>query len=43
MNEGKPVPSSTVLLMATFKAQWDAQGNPVKDASGRFVKDDLTA
>ena len=41
--EGKPIPSGTVLTLVQYKAQVDAQGNPVKDASGRFVKGDLLA
>jgi Cytochrome P460 len=38
---GKPIPSGTVLTLVQYKAQLDAQGNPVKDANGRFVKGDL--
>lgn len=41
--EGKPIPSGTVLTLVQFKAQVDAQGNPIKDANGRFVKGDLIA
>jgi plastocyanin len=40
---GKPIPSGTVLTLVQYKAQVDAAGNPVKDASGRFVKGDLVA
>jgi hypothetical protein len=40
---GKPLPSGTVLTLVQYKAQVDAQGNPVKDANGRFVKGDLVA
>lgn len=39
--EGKPIPSGTVLTIVWYKAQVDAQGMPIKDASGRFVKGDL--
>jgi plastocyanin len=39
--EGKPIPSGTVLTLVQYKAQVDANGNPIKDASGRFVKGDL--
>lgn len=39
--EGKPLPSGTVLTLVQYKAQADAQGNPLKDANGRFVKGDL--
>ena len=41
--EGKPIPSGSVLTLVQHKAQVDGQGNPVKDASGRFVKGDLIA
>ena len=40
---GKPLPSGTVLTLLQYKAQVDAQGNPIKDANGRFVKGDLIA
>jgi amicyanin len=39
--KGQPIPSGTVLTMLEYKAQLDAQGNPVKDANGRFVKGEL--
>ena len=38
---GKPIPSGTVLTLVQFKAKLDAQGNPEKDANGRFIKGDL--
>ena len=41
--DGKPLPSGTVLTLVQYKAQVDPQGNPVKDAKGRFVKGDLIA
>ena len=41
--DGKPIPSGSVLTLVQYKAQVDAQGNPIKDASGRFVKRDLVA
>ncbi len=40
---GKPLPTGTVLVLVQHKAQVDAQGNPVKDAKGRFVKGDPIA
>jgi plastocyanin len=40
---GKPLPDGTVLVLAQYKAQLDAQGNPVMDAKGRFVKGDPIA
>jgi plastocyanin len=39
--EGKPLPYGTVLTLIQYKAQVDAQGNPLKDARGRFLKGDL--
>ena len=41
--DGKPLPSGTVLTLIQYKAQVDAQGNPLKDARGRFLKGDLIA
>jgi hypothetical protein len=40
---GKPVPSGAVLTMVNYKAKLDAAGEPVKDASGRFIKTDEIA
>jgi plastocyanin len=40
---GKPIPSGTVLTLVQYKAQVDAQGTPLKDANGRFLKGDLIA
>lgn len=41
--EGKPIPDGTVITLAAYAAQLDADGKPVKDAGGRFVKDKLVA
>jgi Cytochrome P460 len=35
---GMPLPSGTTIIAVGFAAQLDAQGNPVKDAKGNFVK-----
>jgi Cytochrome P460 len=35
---GDPLPQGTVITVAQYAAQLDAQGNPVKDANGRFIK-----
>ncbi len=43
VKEGRPIPSGTVLTLVQYRAQVDAQGNPIKDANGRFVKGDLLA
>src|SRR5215467_463360 len=39
--KGEPLPNGTVITIVQYKAQVDAQGNPVKDANGHFVKGDL--
>jgi hypothetical protein len=39
--KGEPLPSGTVITIVNYNAQVDAQGNPVKDANGRFVKGSL--
>jgi plastocyanin len=41
--EGKPIPDGTVLTLAAYAAKLDAEGKPVKDANGRFIKDKLVA
>ena len=41
--EGTPLPSGTVLTLVQYKAQVDAQGNPLKDGRGRFLKGELVA
>jgi plastocyanin len=43
MKAGKALPDGTVLTLVQYKAQVDAQGNPVKGPGGRFVKGDLVA
>jgi hypothetical protein len=39
--KGEALPSGTVITLVQFAAKLDEQGNPVKDANGRFVKDNL--
>jgi hypothetical protein len=41
--KGEPLPSGTVLTLIQFAAQLDGQGNPVKDANGRFIKTNVVA
>jgi hypothetical protein len=36
--KGEPLPSGTVITMVQNAAKLDAQGNPEKDANGRFIK-----
>ena len=40
---GKPIPANAPLTMYLYKAKLDDKGDPVKDASGRFVKADPIA
>ncbi|HSD60044.1 MAG TPA: cytochrome P460 family protein [Burkholderiales bacterium] len=39
--DGKPLPDGTVLTLVQYKVKLDDQGNPVKDANGRFVKAEI--
>jgi hypothetical protein len=41
--KGEPLPAGTVLTLVQYRAQLDAQGNPVKGPDGRFVKGALVA
>jgi hypothetical protein len=36
--EGAPLPSGTFIIVVRYAAQLDADGNPAKDVSGRFIK-----
>ena len=39
--KGQPLPDGTVITLVQYKAKLDAQGNPEKDANGRFIKTDI--
>ena len=39
--KGEALPAGTVLTLVQHKAKLDGQGNPEKDAGGRFIKGDL--
>ena len=39
--KGQPLPSGTVITLVQYAAKLDPQGNPEKDASGRFIKANL--
>jgi hypothetical protein len=41
--KGEPLPSGTVLTLVQYAAQLDPQGNPAKDANGRFIKTNVVA
>ena len=36
--KGQPLPSGTVLTMVQYSTKLGADGNPEKDANGRFIK-----
>jgi hypothetical protein len=38
---GKPMPDGTVFVDAHYNARLDKDGNPEKDANGRFIRADL--
>ena len=38
VRRGAPLPSGTVITSVRYAPQLDAEGNPVKDANGRFIK-----
>ena len=38
--KGESLPSGTVLTLVQYAAKLDANGNPEKDANGRFIKTD---
>ena len=39
--EGELLPDGTVITLIQYKAKLGADGNPEKDANGRFIKSDL--
>jgi plastocyanin len=41
VRKGQPIPHGTVLTLVQWSVEQDAQGNPIKDANGRFVKKDI--
>ncbi len=41
--KGQPMPSGTVITLVQYAAKLDAQGNPEKDANGRFIKTNILA
>ncbi len=36
--KGEPLPDGTVITLVQYRAKLDTQGNPEKDANGRFIK-----
>lgn len=43
VRKGQPIPYGTVLTLVQWSVEQDAQGNPVKDSNGRFIKKDILA
>ena len=43
VRKGQPIPYGTILTLVQWSVEQDAQGNPVKDANGRFAKKDILA
>ena len=41
LKKGEAVPSGTAITMVIYKTKQGADGNPEKDANGRFVKTEL--
>ena len=39
--KGQPMPDGTVITLVQYRAKLGADGNPEKDANGRFIKGDL--
>lgn len=41
VREGKPIPYGTVLTLAAYSVKMDGDKKPLRDAKGRFIKDQL--
>ena len=41
VRKGKPIPHGAVLTLVQWSVQQDSAGNPVKDANGRFIKNQV--
>ena len=41
--KGQPLPSGTVITLVQYAAKLGADGNPEKDANGRFIKTNIIA
>jgi plastocyanin len=41
VKKGQPIPHGTVLTLVQWSVQQDANGNPIKDANGRFIKNQI--
>lgn len=43
VRKGRPIPHGTVLTLVQWSVEQDAQGVPIKDANGRFIKKEIIA
>ncbi|HZM35368.1 MAG TPA: cytochrome P460 family protein [Burkholderiales bacterium] len=43
VRKGQPIPYGTILTLVQWSVHTDEKGNPLKDASGRFLKKDIIA
>jgi plastocyanin len=43
VRKGQPIPYGTVLTLVQWSVEQDANGSPIKDANGRFIKKDVIA
>jgi plastocyanin len=43
VRKGQPIPAGTVLTLVQWSVKQDANGVPIKDANGRFIKDNILA
>ena len=43
VRKGRPIPDGTVLTLVQWSVQQDDKGNPIKDANGRFIKNQILA
>jgi len=41
VRKGQPIPYGTVLTLVQWSVEQDAQGNPLRDANGRFIKKEI--
>ncbi len=41
VRKGRPIPDGTVLTLVQWSVQQDANGSPLKDANGRFIKNQI--
>lgn len=41
VRKGRPIPDGTVLTLVQWSVQQDANANPLKDANGRFIKNQI--